>query len=517
MKHNFNPIKDNIFHLNPKTQQKQYSLKKYISIPSKLINKKIIFMFLFSLLLLNNQINCIIVIPFKSYSIETLKNVENYNSTNLVNDFYINDFYTNLEIGTPAQKVLSLILPKNHLFVFSENYLNRKSLSEFPELTKKNYEFVKSTSFKNISHFYYTYGENKEASLCSDKFTFYNSVLLNSTVTLPEIKFLIDYERDDSVSTLVGLNVPLTKTYLGPPNLIDSLSEVKSINQQAWVMRFLNDTDGIFILGDEPHDYEKNNPRYSKLNYQKVESLSAGDFYNPFSLNLTKIYDKKFNTTNKQAYLDYSSSFIIGTQQYGENITKNYFKKLFENGICKNDTVEFNNGVSTRFYNFNCDKKKFMQDKENYYANFPTLYLESSDLSYTFELKNKDLFKEVNNIIYFMILFEFNIYPHPEEESWVLGLPFLKKYEFVNNYDDKTIGFYFPLTEDEINGDSFFNLKNVILVLIVIILVIAAFFVGKKCRNDRKKRANELKEEDYDYLENKKDEKKNADEGLGDV
>ena len=116
-----------------------------------------------------------------------------------------------------------------------------------------------------------------------------------------------------------------------------------------------------------------------------------------------------------------------------------------------------------------------------------------------------------------MILFEFNIYPHPEEESWVLGLPFLKKYEFVNNYDDKTIGFYFPLTEDEINGDSFFNLKNVILVLIVIILVIAAFFVGKKCRNDRKKRANELKEEDYDYLENKKDEKKNADEGLGDV
>ena len=285
-------------------------------------------------------------------------------------------------------------------------------------------------------------------------------------------------------------------------------------------MRFFNETDGIFILGDEPHNYEdqKKSPRYSKLNYQKVDSLSGSEFYDPISLNLTKVYDKKFNTKNKQAFLNYYSSFIIGTEQYGENITQNYFKSLFEKGICQNDTVEFTKDeYNTRFYVFNCDKKKFMEGEENYYAKFPTLYLESSDLSYTFELNNEDLFREVNGVMYFMIIFEFVVYHHPEQEAWSLGLPFLKKYEFVNSYDEKTIGFYFPLTDEEINGGSSFNMKTVIIILVAIILIIVAFIIGRYWRNEKKKRANELKDDDYDYLEEKKDEKKNNDEGLGDV
>ena len=68
---------------------------------------------------------------------------------------------------------------------------------------------------------------------------------------------------------------------------------------------------------------------------------------------------------------------------------------------------------------------------------FETIYFKSTNLNYIFELNYEDLFLEINNKIYFLIIFTNNIY-----KNWILGIPFLKKYQFTFNQEDKIIGFY---------------------------------------------------------------------------
>ena len=95
------------------------------------------------------------------------------------------------------------------------------------------------------------------------------------------------------------------------------------------------------------------------------------------------------------------------------------------------------------------------------------------------------------------------IFPYNANNYWYLGLPFIQKYQFVFNHDSKTIGFYVDLEEDPINesdGFEFKYLRLVIEILSAIILAIVVFFVAKKIYEQRKKRANELTDDNFDYM-----------------
>jgi len=106
---------------------------------------------------------------------------------------------------------------------------------------------------------------------------------------------------------------------------------------------------------------------------------------------------------------------------------------------------------------------------------------------------------------------------------WKLGEPFISFYKFVFNPEQKTIGFYNPLLKkipnsefdfDNIeknntsinNNDESNSVMKIILNYILYFLCIIAFvliiiYIIKKLYMNRKKRANELKD-DYDYLPN---------------
>ena len=99
-----------------------------------------------------------------------------------------------------------------------------------------------------------------------------------------------------------------------------------------------------------------------------------------------------------------------------------------------------------------------------------------------------------------------------------MGLPFNKDYQFIFNYDKKTLGFYAYRSEyepEEIKKDKSIeigdirintNLKGystkriIIEIIICVILIILAFIIGKKLNNTRKKKANELKDDNYEYF-----------------
>ena len=93
---------------------------------------------------------------------------------------------------------------------------------------------------------------------------------------------------------------------------------------------------------------------------------------------------------------------------------------------------------------------KLTEEDKKLLDTFPTLTFFVFDYNYNFELTKDDVFTEVNNVLYFMIIYQKDIFNNPELVYWDLGLPFLQKYQFVINYERKTIGFYIPVKEEEV-------------------------------------------------------------------
>jgi hypothetical protein len=110
-----------------------------------------------------------------------------------------------------------------------------------------------------------------------------------------------------------------------------------------------------------------------------------------------------------------------------------------------------------------------------------------------------DLFLKIGNKYYFMVIFESykNIY-------WILGYPFFKKYDIVFNEDSKTISYYTNNIPEENKGESI-ALKIVLIIFLALILVagliVLGYYIGKYKFFTRKRKANELTDDDYEYKE----------------
>ena len=119
-----------------------------------------------------------------------------------------------------------------------------------------------------------------------------------------------------------------------------------------------------------------------------------------------------------------------------------------------------------------------------------------------FNLKNEDIWLEKNGYKYFMILETLN-----PENSWIFGKPFFKKYHITFNQDSKTIGVYTNINYNRNNettvptnkASKIIILVCIIVGLLIIIGVLAFLLVKFYFRNPRKKRANELIDDNFEY------------------
>ena len=130
-----------------------------------------------------------------------------------------------------------------------------------------------------------------------------------------------------------------------------------------------------------------------------------------------------------------------------------------------------------------------------------------------------------------------------------MGLPFLQKYQFVHNYEKKTIGFYLPEKEEEkveplpsqddenkqtdinkntdgksdendaskIQEENDKNKRNLIIYICVgivvgVLLLVLAFCLGKNLYQQRKRKANEL-DEKFEYTSSNDKNKEKDEEG----
>ena len=514
--------------------------------------------------------NPIIVIPFKINRIPNTKSSE-FDITHFFQEYFFRDFYTSLPTGIPSKKILALLDTHSHIFHFGENYLKKNSLNEILDsekiISKQTYDKTESLSFKNISRFHYSNRELKTASLCSEIFILYTDILMEKFVSIGDVKFIIDDDVQENLHIRIGLGKPLTKDYVGPPHFIQSLFDVNAIKDQTWTIKF-NKNGGLFILGEEPHKYEDItlDKRYQRKNYFITESLSSVEYHNPISIKVQDVYlinnknkNKKEEITineDKGCYLNYNNGFITATKEYWDYIKKNFFNEFFNSNICKEELIKFNleEDIVKSYYVISCDKSKFTEEDKIKLDEFPTIIFYIFDYNYKFELTKDDVFTEVNNILYFMIIYKRDIFNNPDLVFWDLGLPFLQKYQFVHNYEKKTIGFYLPEKEEEIeepipseyneekhsdininpnenkNGNDMNKNKNkddndndknknnnvaiyiIIGIIVGILLLILAFCLGKNLYQKRKRKANEL-EENFDYTSSNNKTKDKDEEG----
>ena len=178
---------------------------------------------------------------------------------------------------------------------------------------------------------------------------------------------------------------------------------------------------------------------------------------------------------------------------------------------------------------YSCYKREFEgQTSEghpstNYFNDFPNLVFSSKTMEYDFKLTKDDLFEQIFGRYYFFVIFAKNFTDSKKynpKEIWYLGEPFYKKYSFSVNLDSKTIGFYVDKIHnynninktqnvDKSNMDYNFKgkmnnvIKYIIEIIAGIILLFIAYCIGVTVREKRRKRANELKDDNYEYLPEK--------------
>ena len=456
--------------------------------------KKLSFFILF--IFFKISLTDIIKIPFGI--INTEKDSDSYS---LISKLVYNRLYINFTIGNPPQNI--------------KLYLRKDSYALF--INELNFKKDKSDSFESKQSLETFFLDIYCTGYYSKEIMKFGNYIFNNK----KFDFILSVSDDNPLGAL-GLKIP----HNFPEDLTSFLFTLKNngiISSYTWTLKYyypnksllesindLNNPIGELIIGGEPHEYEENKNRYPENEYYFLEApVHNGKFY--WDLKMKSIYtmtDEKIEIINNNYWtnevtLKADYSVIWGTKVYQDIIYKHFFKKYeyFQNNICQEITVPQKSNL--KYIQCINDNKLFN------ITQFPSIYFESIDFKKVFELSYEDLFvfdKEINYYI-FLIVFPTNY----AETAWSLGIPFLRKYQFTFNEDQKIIGFYNYKEKDELNNNNQENnnnnINNIVLYIIIgflilvfcVSLVFLGMLIHKKLYGEQRKiKANEL-DDGYEY------------------
>ena len=446
----------------------------------------------------------IISIPF---NLDVLSIYKSYNSTYFYNFYFNKNIYLQLNIGTPIQKARATLNLGSSCFYFSNDSSNNN-----------NYHPINSSSF----------------NLNGKSTVFNNLINANDILYFQDIKksqklpFLLDNNTVEKINYMakIGLNYPFSnigRIILYPcPSFLYELKQAKVIDKMMWTIKYNSKYNGEFIIGDDLSKYDEDkypNEFYKTTYFDLQYSIIFDSIYilNKINNSIQYIVDSKSINIFRKASIKINSGLIIGTSEYKNFIDTNFFNNLIKKEICQVDCVNY-------YLIYSCNTE-FSRSTTNYFSEFPDLIFKSTKLEYNFILKNNDLFEPISGKYYFLIIFKNNA-TNITNNFWHLGEPFYKKYPFSINVDSKTIGFYLneeannkkenntknndkindtdndDVNKNNSNDNKSMNtiLKYFIEIIIVIVIALVAYYIGVTVNEKRKKRANELKDDNYEYM-----------------
>ena len=467
-----------------------------------------------------------IVLPIYTLKKENYKSLYTPNSLqDRIYTDHCSPFFTELEIGTPSQKIPLLVKFKTNDYVITSvhpsknnisDYYANKSLYDFSESFLKNYKYFdenSSETFESKScqkrERYYRYEDNEriaaeETCPSNDILSLYNDLNMKEKINKNLYFDLVRYMKDN-VTGLIGLS--LNNNRRTPNSFLSILKKNNITDNYFWFFEFNSpkDENGKLIIGATLDEIYGDKYDRDDLNYAKG---NTGYIYN--TINFDKIFIKNnsesIDLPKDKAELSYDINSIVASYDY-----KLYFQKIINDlkikQKCFNDTFEgCRDFLSSRdiFIFYYCKNEPNVKDELKQII-LPIQFY-SNELNYTFEITYDDILKEDGEYIFIKILFQ------QWGRSWTFGKPFSLKYKFVFNPDIKQVGFY-PKYKTKKGLDI--NWKIVIEIFIIIglciIFSVLGIIVGKKLYGlKRKKRANEMNDDDYEYFsENTKDKDKN--------
>ena len=449
----------------------------------------------------------IIVLPFR-------QSKQNYdiNDYNLSNIFFPKELYTEILIGDPPQCL--------NININTEEYISYIEPGLCYDNSPSFYNHSLSKDFNLISERNDIYEDFYDGVIASDFFSFYNSTDLRTNVTKKGFEFFYSYYRYSSyayakyksICGVAGLGLKQKFVDSNVETFLYSLKKKGLLMDNFWTYEYFNkkenkilnfpniinkyiidNFDGLIILGNFSNEYEPDN--YDKNNYISTLSVEREK-----ALKWDLIFNKIYCTYKEEisiikdihAEISINSDYIVSTKEYFEKLIFPFFSNFLEKQICKV------NEIKKKFYIYeviSCNKDLFTSKNTK---QFPTIYFHHRIFNYTFEITYKELFKEINNNIYFLILKNIGTF---NEDIWKLGKIFLNKYHFSFNQDSKTIIFYNMKSNDNSTNSKEkekFNLNLIWIIFCIICLIIGIYLGTKIIKQNRKIRANELQDE-YDY------------------
>ena len=471
--------------------------------------KNIIILFI----LIRQNFPNIIVFPFKTY---ITPEPDKFKSPS---DIFIywnqNIIYSNILMGSPPQNI-SVILN-------SQSY-GSSIFYHMCDIHFSSYEKEKSSSFLLKKYINY-YSIMKNASIIQEEIYLYSD--LNLKELKPYNNFILIYSPNDKEAqgsqyeyhSNTCLNIGFKMGWMNinelQTNFILQLKKyLNIIETYDFTFEYLNKDEGRIIIGSEPHFYQKE--KYSEMQYRISYAVdNSGINQHDFFLNFDNIFvsyeinGKKNNESIsmvKSIKIVFDLGMISAPLEYKRIIDRYFFNDMFKEGKCKKDETE-------KYYFYYCDKNKAENDIKN---NFPNIYFDMKQFHKVFVLTYKDLFKIKNDKIFFLIYFKTINYGNYFE----MGKIFLQKYSFTFNPETKMIGYY---NFDLPGGKNNINIENIEknnffqniyvwvgIIIVVIIFGIFGFFFGKIIYDKvRKKRMNEVDDDNYDYFSQKNNNENN--------
>ena len=461
------------------------------------INIHLLLYFYFKIL----QITCKTVILKFNRLYDNVVQIENLNIMNqdisFYSQLYDNILYTIFRIGEPNQLILGIFNYDSNMFEINSNEICNKQ-------NDYNYSYTNSKTSEIIS------------KIEGDAY-FPGSLIINDTISIDVIEnnqkkteiiedFQFKFEeprkswgKDDILNKLfcadIGFQINREKKVWS--KLLKQLKQNNLIDSYKITMNYSSDNEGYFYIGNFPHEYDQSN--FKEFQLISTYAIPRASFCQ-FRILMEDVYSmvnetKKFVISYKEVFFHLELGLIECPVDYFNFIKNVFFKDYLNKSIC---SLEYMTKNLNNYYMITCEDDISFDLKS-----FPGINFYHSELNKTFVLDYNDLFHHENNKYYFLI-----IYSTFSGSYWKLGKPFLKKYQITLDLDSKLIYFYdsFKKYNKENNdkiedGDLYtINLKEILLITLCCFLFVILFVVLiKGIKKSRKKRANELKDDEYDY------------------
>jgi len=442
---------------NPQSPYSIFYFQKKIIIFYFLEMKTFIYVFYLILLTICLKISAqtYIIYPFK----KSTKEIKTYPENLLQNDLEIT-----IEIGKPSQKIDLNLRSKVYSIFVSSSEIGLP----YPTYNPKNSKTYVKLS-KNISNF--ERQEYKTGYKIFESFTINQKEINNITLILAT---KLEYNEAGAL----GLRLLKTHEFGGNLSFIYQMKAAADLDNYAFTLKYNDDENGEIIIGTYPHLYDKNYNE-KKFFFSRARDIGSSIDW-VYDFDAIRYDNKSISGIITKSLIQIEFGLILAPF----NLKKFFNEKFFLNR-CKEEFYSKRNITI-----FHCDKSIDITE-------FKDLCFMLKDIDYTFKLTYKDLFIEQNDEYIFSIVFDTNNFN--KNPYWILGKPFMKKYQLVYDLDRKIIGLYKDINNNEKNENKniFYIVLLTVLVVIIIALIVYIIYYNRK---PRKSRAFELDDDNFDYM-----------------